>query len=73
MERDLRGTWKTKNPGIKKTNQLILGWIYQSHNIQGVLIEHDSEYATLKTLDGVKKVLKNSLKIVASCCLITYL
>lgn len=52
MERDLRGTWKVKNPGIKKTKHPIVGLIYQSHNIVGVCMQLLQEQVVLRTKDG---------------------
>ena len=66
-ERDLRGTWKVKNPGIKKLKHPIFGMIYSGDGVVGVYVEDEGEFAILQTKDGEKKkVLKKNLKHVAS-------
>lgn len=66
-ESDLRGTWKVKGRGVEKSTSVIIGMIYSSGNVIGMLVEDLGEQVVLRTKQNkLVSVEKKSLKIVVS-------
>jgi hypothetical protein len=65
-ERDLRGTWKGVAIGFKNTSPVI-GMVYTSDSVTGVLISMSDGQAVLRTRENkLVSVVKKSLKIVVA-------
>lgn len=63
-ERDLRGSWKGKAVGFKN-NSPVIGMIYASDSVMGMLVSMSDDQAVLKTKENtLVSVEKKSLKIV---------
>jgi|688.fasta_scaffold1243813_2 hypothetical protein len=66
-ERDIRGSWKVKSRGVNKNTSPIIGMIYTSNSIVGMLISITDDQAVLRTKENkLVSVEKKSLKIVVA-------
>ena len=66
-ESDLRGTWKIKGRGVEKSTSVIIGMIYSSGDVIGMLVEDLGEQVVLRTKENnLISVEKKSLQIVVS-------
>jgi len=66
-ESDLRGTWKVKGRGVEKNTSPIIGMVYTSNNVVGVLVEDLGKQVVLRTKENnLISVEKKSLQIVVS-------
>jgi hypothetical protein len=48
-ERNMRGTWKVRNPGTKSKHNYVIGMIYTANNIIGMLVEDLGKEVILQT------------------------
>jgi hypothetical protein len=75
LDRSIAGKFKLENRRVKKLSiPLTIGLIYTADNITGMLVEDLGELVILQTREKERiKVLKKSLKIVASYYLSSYI
>ncbi len=64
-ERNMRGTWKIRNPGTKSKHNYVIGMIYTANNIIGMLVEDLGKEVILQTKTKQRvQVSKQNLKII---------